>query len=297
MTFAHLAESIDGVLRRLGGTSRAWRTDGMATVVYPGSDRITAMFAQAAKHYEVEVWVCPPRRPQRKGVVESAIKYLTRSWWRTAPVASLGQAQADLDRWSVSVSDRRKRQGGTIAELAATEPLLGLPAAAFPAQLEAERVVSRTALVSFEGNRYSVAPAHIAQTVTVRARLGDLHLEIVSAAGRRIARHRRAPAGAGQVPQAPEHARLCARSDLAPRNPSTSRVFQNLPCRYPPRLVTWTRRSQTTLPQSPERHGGQRGAAAAHHRFSRGRLCKPLGATHREAPTRNAAATRKRKRR
>jgi transposase len=98
MTFAHLVDAIDGVLRRLGGTTRAWRTDRMATVVYPGTDRITAQFAQAAKHYGVEVWVCPPRRPQRKGVVEKAIQYVTRSWWRAAPVSSLGQAQADLDQ-------------------------------------------------------------------------------------------------------------------------------------------------------------------------------------------------------
>jgi hypothetical protein len=170
MSFAHLIEAIDGVLRRLGGTARAWRTDRMATVVYPGTDRITAQFAQVAKHYGVEVWVCPPRRPQRKGVVEAAVTYLTRSWWRAAPVASLGQAQADLDRWALAVSDRRRRRGATIAELAAHEALLGLPAAAFPAQLEVDRVVSRTAMVAFEGNRYSVAPGHIAQTVTVRAR-------------------------------------------------------------------------------------------------------------------------------
>jgi transposase len=208
MAFAHLVEAIDGVLRRLGGTPRAWRTDRMATVVVAGTDRLTAPFAQVAKHYGVEVWVCPPRRPQRKGVVEAAIKYLTRSWWRTAPVASLGQAQADLDGWALAISDRRKRPRGTVAELAAQEPLLGLPAAAFPAQLEVDRVVSRTALVAFEGNRYSVAPGHIGQTVTVCARLGELHLEIVSPAGRRIARHRRAPAGAGQILQRPEHARL-----------------------------------------------------------------------------------------
>jgi hypothetical protein len=105
-TFAHLVEAIDGVLRRLGGTARAWRTDRMATVVSPGSDRITGQFAQVARHYGVEVWACPARRPQRKGVVEAAVKYITRSWWRTAPVASLGQAQADLDRWAVSVADR-----------------------------------------------------------------------------------------------------------------------------------------------------------------------------------------------
>ena len=214
MSFAHLVDAIDGVLRRLGGTARAWRTDRMATVVHLGTDRITAGFGQVAKHYGVEVWVCPPRRPQRKGVVEAAIKYITRSWWRTAPVASLGQAQADLDRWALAVSDRRKRTGGTIAQLATQEDLLGLPAGAFPAQLEAERVVARTGLVAFEGNRYSVGPALVGQAVTVRARLGDLHIDIVSSAGRRIARHRRAPAGAGQVLQTDEHRRLLEQAVL-----------------------------------------------------------------------------------
>ena len=214
MSFAHLVEAIDGVLRRLGGTPRAWRTDRMATVVHPGSDRITAQFAQAAKHYGVEVWVCPPRRPQRKGVVEKAIQYVTRSWWRTAPVSTLGQAQADLDRWAAAVADRRTRRGLTIAELAGQEGLLGLPAAAFPAQLEVQRVVGRSALVAFEGNHYSVSPGLVGQTVTVTARLGELHVEILSAAGRRVARHRRAPAGAGQQLRSAEHARMLEQAVL-----------------------------------------------------------------------------------
>jgi transposase len=34
----HLTEAIDGVLRRLGGTGRRWRTDRMATVVDPKTD-------------------------------------------------------------------------------------------------------------------------------------------------------------------------------------------------------------------------------------------------------------------
>lgn len=214
MTFAHLVDAIDGVLRRLGGTPRAWRTDRMASVVHPGSDRITAQFAQAAKHYGVEVWVCPPRRPQRKGVVEKAIQYVTRSWWRSAPVASLGEAQADLDRWAVAVADRRPRRGLTIAELAGQEGLLGLPAAAFPAQLEVARIVGRSALVAFEGNHYSVSPGLVGQTVTVRARVGELHLEILSASGRRAAGHRRAPAGAGQQLRSAEHARMLEQAVL-----------------------------------------------------------------------------------
>ena len=109
MTFAHLIEALDGVLRRLGGTPRSWRTDRMATVVYPGTDRLRPEAAAAAKHCGVRIAVCPPLRPQRKGVVEKAIDYVTQSWWRSAPVSTPAEAQADLDRWTVAVSDRRRR--------------------------------------------------------------------------------------------------------------------------------------------------------------------------------------------
>ncbi len=214
MTFAHLVEALDGVLRRLGGTPRSWRTDWMATVVFPGTDRLRPEAAAAAKHYGVTIAVCPPLRPQRKGVVEKAIDYVTQSWWRSAPVSTPAEAQADLDRWTVAVSDRRRRGRSTVGELAITEPLLALPELPFPAEHQAERVVSDDALVAFESNRYSVARSYVTQTVTVRARLGDMHLEIYSQAGRRIARHRRAPTGARQVVRSPEHARLLERAVL-----------------------------------------------------------------------------------
>ena len=88
--FAQLVAALDGVLRRLGGTARCWRTDRMATIVEPGSGRLRAEAAELAKHYGVTIAVCPPRRAQRKGVVEAAIRYLQRSWWRTAEVADAG---------------------------------------------------------------------------------------------------------------------------------------------------------------------------------------------------------------
>jgi transposase len=214
-TFAHLIEALDGILRRLGGTARSWRTDRMATVVYPGTDRLRPEGAAAAKHYGVTVAVCPANRPQRKGVVEKAIDYVTQSWWRAAPVSTPAEAQADFDRWCVAVSDRRRRHGSsTVGELATAEPLLGLPELGFPAEHQVERVVADDALVAFERNRYSVPPGYAAQTVTVRARLGEMHLEIYSQAGRRIARHRRAPNGAGQITRSPEHARLLERAVL-----------------------------------------------------------------------------------
>jgi transposase len=206
-SFPHLAEALDGVLRRLGGSARSWRTDRMATFVDPGTDRLRPEAAAMAKHYGAQVAVCPPNRPQRKGVVEKAIGYLTQSWWRSAPVSSPAQAQADLDRWSVAVSDRRRRGQSTVGELAATEPLLALPELPFAAEYREQRVVSRDALVSFESNQYSVPPGHAGQTVEVRARLGELHLEIYTPAGRRIARHRRALSGAGQTVRTEQHTR------------------------------------------------------------------------------------------
>jgi len=205
-SFPHLAAALDGVLRRLGGTAKVWRTDRMATVVHPGTDRLRPEAAALAKHYGAQVAVCPAYRPQRKGVVESGIGYLARSWWRSAPVSTPAQAQADLDRFCAGVADERRREGGTVGSLANAEPLLSLPVSPFPAELEAERTVDTKALVNFEGNRYSVPPELLGQTVTVRARLGELDVEIVSAAGRRVARHRRAPAGAAQTVRAAEHA-------------------------------------------------------------------------------------------
>jgi transposase len=125
-SFPHLAEALDGVLRRLGGTARSWRTDRMSTVVYPGTDRLRPQAAAMAKHHGVRITVCPANRPQRKGVVEKAIQYVTQSWWRSAPVSTPAQAQADLDRWCVAVSDRRRRGQRTVGELAAAERALAL---------------------------------------------------------------------------------------------------------------------------------------------------------------------------
>ncbi len=197
--FARLVAALDGVLRRLGGTARCWRTDRMSTIVEPGSSRLRAEAAELAKHYGVTVAVCPPRRAQRKGVVEAAIRYLQRSWWRTADATTPAAAQASLDRWCVEVADQRRRDRLTVAALAAAEPLLPLPPVAYPAELQVERAVSASALVAFEGNRYSVPPSLAGQTVSVLARLGEPTLRVVSAAGVLVATHRRLPAGAGQI--------------------------------------------------------------------------------------------------
>jgi hypothetical protein len=206
MTLGYLAGALHEILTGLGGTSLVWRVDRMASAVIPGTERLNPQFAQLAKHYGVDVAICPPHRPQRKGVVEAAIKFIGGRWWRTATASSMLEAQQSLDAFTVRVSDARGRRGSTVGELGAAEPLRLLPALAFPAEIMVERVASRSALVLFETNKYSVPPGYAGQTLALRARVGEPHLRIQTTSGIKVATHRRAPNGAEQTVRTSEHA-------------------------------------------------------------------------------------------
>jgi transposase len=155
---AHLIVGIHEVLERLGGTARVWRVDRMATGIKVGTNEVQRSFVPVAKHYGVTVVPCPPRHGNRKGVVEKKIDFITRRWWRTARVASMAEAQASLDRFCVEVADQRRRGDTTVGAADDAEPLLGLPTAAYPADVTVVRTVAANALVSLWGNRYSVPP-------------------------------------------------------------------------------------------------------------------------------------------
>jgi hypothetical protein len=147
-------------------------------------------------------------------VVEKANHSAAQRWWRTlADEHTRVTAQADLDRFCARVGDARtRRRDGvrlTVAELAAAEPLLAAPVQAYPAVLTVTRAVSAQALVAFRGNQYSVPPGMPGRELIVSARLGSGLLEVATAgsggAGVVLARHRRAPDGAGAVVRDPEH--------------------------------------------------------------------------------------------
>ena len=143
----------------------------MSTVLVPGTDRVQASFVGVAKHYGVGIDACPPRRPNRKGVVEKAIHYIAQRWWRTAAVASLAQAQDSLDQFCERIGDARRRAGSTVGELADREPLPDLPAVPYPAEGTMVRKVAANGLVSVWGNQYSVPPSVIGTQVSIRWRL------------------------------------------------------------------------------------------------------------------------------
>ena len=175
----HLVAGLDRVTRGLGGVSRVWRFDRMATVCDPGSGRVTASFAGVAKHYGVSVAICPPRRGNRKGVVEKVNHTAAQRWWRTlADELTVEAAQASVDRFARVRGDTRLRATAdgrsSVAVVAKAEPLSPLPAAPYPVIVSESRTASRQALVSYRGNRYSVPPELAAAQV------------VVSASGRRL---------------------------------------------------------------------------------------------------------------
>lgn len=216
----HLIEGMDGVLRRLGGTARRWRVDRMATVIVPGSAGVQASFAPVAKHYGAIVTPCPPRRGNRKGSVEAAVRFATGRWWRTLAADSPEAAQVSLDRFWATTGDARLRSpsgiedppgdGGrprwpTVGELADGEPLLALPAAPYPATVEVYAPVDHQASVAFRGNRYSVPPGLAGVTMTLRHRLGTTTVDVVSPAGIVLVAHALAAPGAGAMVRTPAH--------------------------------------------------------------------------------------------
>lgn len=211
---AHLIAGIDQVIRRLGGLTRRFRIDAIEGGVIPGTRRLVPEFADACRYYGVGVDICPPRRGNRKGVVEKANHYLAQAWWRTADVGTPEQAQRSLDRFCSEVGDQRPRGHATVAALAAAERLRPVPRRPYQAVVDAPRKVSWGALVSFEGNRYSVPPQFVNAQVVVSWRLGEPRLEIRSVAGEVIAMHRRRPPGSGALARLEEHRQALERTVL-----------------------------------------------------------------------------------
>ncbi len=223
----HLIDGLDRVARALGGLTKDWRFDRMSTVVSPSIGKVSPSFASVAKHYGVTVRPCPPRRGNRKGVVEKANHVAAQRFWRTlSDELTVEQAQARLDKWCTTRGDIRLRATAdgrsTVQALAELEPLRRLPEP-YPAVLTVARVVSAQALVAYAGNRYSVPPHLHGSTVTVSVRLGSTHLDIATlprpghggTVPTVIARHQLAPAGTGATIREVGHVTALTEAALA----------------------------------------------------------------------------------
>ena len=214
----HLIEGLHQVADRLGGLTRNWRFDRMATVCHPGSGRITASFGPVAVHYAVGISICPANHAWGKGAVEKSAYTIAQRWWRTlGDEVTLPQAQASLDALCVRLDGRKRVHDGartTVGALADAEGLRPIPAP-FPAVIQTQPTVTTQALVPFRGNKYSIPPGHAGQVVAVRHKLGTATVDVVTAAGVLLAHHIRHPDGAGAVVRTEAHVAALTKVVLA----------------------------------------------------------------------------------
>ncbi|NNG34433.1 Mu transposase domain-containing protein [Nakamurella aerolata] len=255
MDQAQLAAAQHKIATKLGGVTQDWRFDRMATVVHPSSAKVTASYAAIAKHFGVRVTVCPPRRGNRKGVVEKANHTAAQRWWRSLPDdITAAAAQASLDDFCEQVTDQRGRidpDGNrcTVADLAAHEPLRPVPAAPPVAVITVARKASAQALVSYRGNTYSVPPAQAGQLVTVSHRLDAATLSITTNAGVTVVVHHRRPDGAGAVVRTEQHVTALNTAAMTATTPAAPhRSKQRIPPGPAARAAADTLRGRTPTP-------------------------------------------------
>jgi transposase len=137
------------------------------------------------------VYVCQPRDPEAKGLVERFHDYLERSWLPGRTFASPADFNAQLTGWVATVNTRWRRhlQCAPADRIAAGKAaMISLPPVAPVTGWHKTARLPRDYYVRLDGNDYSVDPAVIGRRIEVTA---DLARVRVTCGGRVVADHQR----------------------------------------------------------------------------------------------------------
>jgi len=137
------------------------------------------------------VYICQPRDPEAKGLVERFHDYLERSWLPGREFASPADFNAQLAGWVATVNTRWRRhlQCAPADRIAADRAaMIGLPPVAPATGWRRPGRLPRDHYVRLDGNDYSVDPAVIGRRIEITA---DLARVRVWCDGRLAADHER----------------------------------------------------------------------------------------------------------
>lgn len=142
---------------------------------------ITRSYREIARHYGFKVDPAPPRAPQKKGKVESGVKYVKRNFMAAWKPDEIGEANQQLLQWCVDVAGQREH-GTTgkkpyIAFLSDEKSaMLPLPSEVFKPVIWHQATVQSDSHVSFERRLYSVPWPWIRKKVWLRVRGGTVDI-------------------------------------------------------------------------------------------------------------------------
>ena len=182
------AEFYRGVVHALeffGGSPRAIIFDNLKAAVVNGSGRDACLhpeFLALCGCYCLQPIACERRDPESKGIVEGGVRYVKHNALagRSDDLVRFEDYLAFAPVWRDQVANVRihaTTRERPVDRLQRERSLLRpLPAIPFDADEVVSAVVSPHARIEFDGNRYSMPPRFVRQTVMVRANRDELRV-------------------------------------------------------------------------------------------------------------------------
>lgn len=192
-----------------GGSPRKWLFDNAKTVVIERSGdaiRFHPALLDLAAQMHVQPALCAPRRPQEKGKVERAIRYLKERFFAARSFHSAAHGNAQLLEFIDSIAHQRPHPRWperSVIDVFNEEKsrLLALPSPLPETATVGPVGVDKCAFVRLDTNRYSVPSVHASGTLTLVA--DDATLRLLDGAAE-VACHARSW-GRHQTFELPEH--------------------------------------------------------------------------------------------
>src|SRR5690606_35254431 len=98
----------------LGGVPKTIVPDNLKAAVIRaafGVDDETALnrsYRELARHYGFVVDPTPPRSPEKKGKVESSVRYIKHNYFKAHAPQDIREARVGLQRWLVDIAGQRR---------------------------------------------------------------------------------------------------------------------------------------------------------------------------------------------
>jgi len=195
-TTVSLLRSLARAAEYFGGVTHQWLFDNPKSIVVAregSAIRFQPDLVELAGALHVSLRACRVRTPTDKGGVERGIRYLKTRFFPARTITSVEEGNAALLHFLENVAMKRQhpvQKTRTVADVFAEEKarLLPLPAAAIETDWVTSVPADKTALVSFDTNRYSVPPEAANRTLTLVAT--DVEVRLLDRE-RLVARHAR----------------------------------------------------------------------------------------------------------
>jgi transposase len=181
------------LIAALGAVQRllVWDGEGAVGQYRRGESRLTAECQAFRGTLATRVYVCLPRDPESKGLIERANGYLQTSFLPSRTFTCPADFNRQLAGWLAVVNTRRRRALGCApADRITTDraAMLGLPPVAPVTGWRSSARLARDNYIRLDSNDYSVHPAVIGRRIEITAGLDRVRL---ACDGRLVADHER----------------------------------------------------------------------------------------------------------